>query len=102
MHIIKQIKVDRDAVDAAMIDAIKLAYSTEAATEHLRIQEAAEEAQAARNAPKDVPGLGRLVAVMPERDYFRLIHKYGHEEVHSKGFLRDFQRLNPEMAASKL
>jgi len=85
-----------------MVDAVKLAYSTERATEHLRIQEAAEEAAEARKYPGEHPVLGKLVAVMPTRDYFRLEHKYGLKEIQSREFLHDFQKRAPEMAVSKI
>lgn len=85
-----------------MVDAVKMAYSTERATEHLRIQEAAEEAEEARNMPHTHPTLGKLVAVMPERDYFRLVHKYGLHEVQSREFLHDFQKRAPQMAVAKV
>ncbi len=51
---------------------------------------------------KEVKGLGKHVAAMPARDYFRLVQKYGTEEVHSDSFVSYFQRKMPEMASNKL
>lgn len=102
MHIIKQYKVDRNAVEKAKLDYIKAGYGTEIATEHLRVDEAAAEASEARQMPKTVPGLGKLVAVMPQRDYFRILKKYGQDEVTSKEFLRYFQKHFPELTVSKV
>jgi hypothetical protein len=39
---------------------------------------------------------------MPEREFFRLIKKYGHAEVHSKDFLRYFQKKFPQLSPNKL
>lgn len=102
MHVIKRLDPTRDELDAAKMKMIKTAYEVEGATEHLRIEEAAEEAAAARAAPRTIPGLGRLVAVMPDRDYFRLGEKYDKEEIHSKEFLRWFQKKMPEMKAGNI
>ena len=49
-----------------------------------------------------VAGLGRNVGVMPDWEYFRLLQKYGHKEVHSREFLKHFQKTNPDLAVHKL
>jgi hypothetical protein len=51
---------------------------------------------------RDVPGLGKFVATMPEWEFFRLREKYGNEEVHSDEFIRDFQKRNPHLSGVKL
>lgn len=51
---------------------------------------------------KTHPIFGKCVATMNQRDFFRLVGKYGHEEVHSKEFLKYFNKkhkdLSPNMA----
>lgn len=51
---------------------------------------------------KPIAGLGRCVAAMPDWDYFRVREKYGREEVHSREFLKYFQKKFPTMAPHKL
>lgn len=42
----------------------------------------------------------RHVAELPATDYFNLVRKYGHEEVHSKNFLKYLQKHYPHLATS--
>jgi hypothetical protein len=49
-----------------------------------------------------VAGLGRNVGVMPDWEFFRLVQKYGHKEVHSREFLKHFQKNNPDLVVHKL
>ena len=91
--------------EAALTDAMIKEFSSgrafmEARQNH-REQAAAENAQSYKG-HKTVPGLGRHVAEIPTHEYLILIEKYGYETVHSKDFLRSFQRLEPTMASNKL
>jgi beta-phosphoglucomutase-like phosphatase (HAD superfamily) len=47
---------------------------------------------------KTIPGLGKCVAVMPAREFFRLQAKYGAATVHSKEFIQYFNQKFPEMS----
>lgn len=69
--------------------------------ENRREIKAAAEAKAMKGS-RDVPGLGKFVATMPEWEFFRLREKYGNEEVHSDEFIRDFQKRNPHLSGVKL
>ena len=80
---------------------IKLGFHAEKVTEGVRTRKAAEYAKEFKGS-KDVPGLGRHVAAIPEREYYRLVQKYGHAEVHSDGFLKDFQKRFPHLATNKI
>jgi hypothetical protein len=60
-----------------------------------------QSAQEMRGAGK-VAGLGRNVGVMPDWEFFRLVQKYGHKEVHSREFLKHFQKNNPDLVVHKL
>jgi len=48
------------------------------------------------------PVLGRCVATIPHREYFRLIKKYGQETVHSTEFLKYFQKNFSDLTPNKL
>jgi hypothetical protein len=39
---------------------------------------------------------------MPAREFFRLTSKYGHEEVHSKEFLKDYNKRFPELSPNEI
>lgn len=69
--------------------------------QQIRERAAAMEAQSYKGC-KATPGFGTHVAEIPEHECHLLIQKYGYEEVHSKGFLRDYQRLEPSMASNKI
>lgn len=88
-------------IEAALIKEIKTGFQLEKETERFRVQAAAQEA-ATFKGHKTVPGLGRMVANIPAREYFRLIKKYGRKEVHSDGFMRYFQKKFPELSPSKI
>lgn len=78
---------------------IRTGFQLERATEEHRRDAAKFEAEALRNKKSDV--LGRCVGVIPQRDFFRLTQKYGHDEVHSKEFMRYFNKKFPELSPNK-
>ena len=53
------------------------------------------------NYTKTVKGLGKCVAVIPEDEFFRLQRKYGHQEVHSREFLRYFNKKFPHLSPNR-
>lgn len=58
-------------------------------------------AQLAREAQANSP-MGRIAAIIPQEEYFQIGFKYGMECWDDRGFVRDFQRLEPSMAVSKV
>lgn len=50
---------------------------------------------------RTIKGLGRCVLNLPPDAYFRALRKYGHDEVHSKGFIRYFNKKHPELCPNK-
>ena len=58
--------------------------------------------EAHSNVGKTHPVLGKCIATIPAREYFRLVQQYGTEEVHSKEFLKFFQKEMPELAPNKV
>lgn len=66
-----------------------------------RERASAREAFEARG-QKSIPGLGKMVASIPSHEYFLIREKYGNECWDDRGFIRDFQKLEPSMAANKI
>jgi hypothetical protein len=88
------------AVRDALIKEIRTGF------ELVKAQEQAEEIKAAHQAKemkghRTIPGLGKCVAMIPPDDYFRMIKKYGRHEVHSKEFLRFFNKHYPHLSPNK-
>ena len=80
---------------------IKTGFARERALAKKRDELAAREAQLHKG-KRSAEALGRMVATFHKRDYFRLLKKYGHEEVGSDEFLKYFQKKHPHLAPNKL
>jgi hypothetical protein len=65
---------------------------------------AAEAAKMFRGKPKKnaISKIMRHVAEIPQEDWLRLIAKYGYEEVHSRSFMRYFQKHYPHMSTASV
>ena len=87
-------------IDRAFLKEIHSGFKLERETEKGRIDAVAKETQQFKG--KAHPTLGRPVASMPARDFFRLTQKYGHKEVHSKEFIKHFQKKMPELAPNAI
>lgn len=87
-------------INRALIREIQTGFQLERETEKAREAKAQAEAEALRN-HRTIKGLGKCVAVIPERDYFRLIKKYSHAEVHSKEFLRYYNKAFPHLSPNR-
>ena len=87
-------------LDAAFMNEIKSGFKLEKETEHERVKIAQKEAHQMKG--KCHPTLGRPIATMPAREFFRLTNKYGHKEVHSKEFLKYFQKNFSELSPNKI
>ena len=87
-------------IDQAFLNEIKSGFQLEKETEHLRVAQAKK--QAAEERGKTHPVLGKCVATMPAREFFRLTKKYGHEEVHSKEFLQYYNKKFSELSPNKI
>jgi len=87
-------------LDKAFINEIKSGFELEKQTEHLRVQQARKEAYQEKG--KTHPILGKCVATMPAREFFRLTGKYGHDEVHSKGFLKYYNKKFSDLSPNKI
>lgn len=86
-------------INTDMQDYLKDYLVDEQATESKRVDVARKEAQT--NVGKTHPVLGKCIATIPARDYFRLVQAYGTEEVHSKEFLKYFNKEYPDLSPNK-
>ena len=88
-------------INRALEREIRTGMQLKIETERARELQAAAQAKEARDAGGNGL-LGKLVAVIPEWEHFRLVQKYGHQEVHSKEFLRYIQKKMPELAVGRV
>lgn len=51
---------------------------------------------------KSITGLGKMIASIPSHEYFLIREKYGNDCWNDRGFVRDFQKMEPTMAANKI
>ena len=86
-------------IDRAFMREITNGFKLEKQTEKQRVAGAAKEAQALKGTTH--PVLGKPVASIPPREYFRLVKKYGQKTVHSKEFLRYYNKKFPELSPNK-
>ena len=87
-------------IDQAFMNEIKSGFKLERETEHERVAAAAKQAKHLKGTKH--PVLGRPVATMPAREFFRLTNKYGHDQVHSKEFVKYYQKNFSELSPNKL
>jgi|TARA_A100001515_G_C4562630_1_gene207095 hypothetical protein len=87
-------------IDRAFMKEIKTGFKLERDTEHKRVEQARKEAQELKG--KTHPTLGKPVATIPAREFFRLTKKYGHQTVHSKEFLKYYNKKFPELSPNKI
>ncbi len=87
-------------IDRAFMQEIKNGFKLERETEKQRVAVAAKEAQELKGTTH--PVLGKPVATIPAREFFRLTKKYGHETVHSKEFLKYYNKKFPELSPNKI
>jgi len=87
-------------IDRALMQEIKNGFALEKKTEAQRVKAIAADVSKMKGATH--ASLGKKVASMPSREFFRLTSKYGHDEVHSKEFLQDYNKRFPHMCANKI
>ena len=87
-------------IDRAFMKEIKTGFNLEKQTEKKRVAQATKEAKELKG--KTHPTLGKPVATIPVREFFRLTKKYGHETVHSKEFLKYYNKKFPELSPNKI
>ncbi len=101
MEIITKLPTYSDGeINRAFMREIKNGFKLERETEDAR--EAAVAKEAKGNVGVEHPVLGRPIASFDSRTFFRLIQKYGHEEVHSTEFLKDYQKRFPHLSPNAI
>jgi len=90
-----------DACTDALLRELRWGREVKQTFQQVREQAAATEATAGKG-HKSIPGLGKLAAVIPAHEFFLMREKFGAECWDDRGFLRDFQRLEPSMAVHKV
>jgi hypothetical protein len=88
-------------IDRALMREIRTGLELDKQREKHREELAARRARKMAGA-RDTEALGRNVATIPAREYYRLVHKYGREEVHSDQFLQYWQKRFPHLSPNKL
>ncbi len=87
-------------IDRAFMKEIMHGFEIEKRTEEQRVNQARKEAK--QEEGKTHPVLGKCVATMPAREYFRLTKKYGNNTVHSKEFLKYFNKKFSDLSPNKV
>ena len=90
---------DEGVTNKAKAEYINKAIAIEAATQKSRENIARKEARS--NIGKTHPTLGKCVANIPAREYFRLVNKYGKDTVLSKEFLQYFNKKHSDLSPNK-
>jgi len=93
-------EISQEAIDKAFVEEIKRNFQVERNTESKRRNIARKEASLEKG--KTHPVLGKCVATIPARDYFRMIKKYGTGHVHSKEFLRYYNKTYGDLSPNKI
>lgn len=86
-------------INNAFYKEVVTGFKFERETEKGRVAQAAKEAKT--NVGKTHPVLGKCVANIPAREYFRLVNKYGEEEVLSPEFLKNYNKRFPHLSPNK-
>ena len=89
-------------INRAFMREIKNGFELEKAQAEERNRTAAQEAAEFRKHNRTVPGLGKIVACIDQRDFLRAVAKYGIDEVQSKGFVRSIHKYNPELTVNRV
>lgn len=87
-------------INRALIKEIRTGFELIKQNEKRDELVAAANARAHKAAGK-IKGL-RHIAEIPTDEYFRLVKKYGHAEVHSRGFMKFFQKKFDHLCPEKL
>ena len=95
----KKNKIDEKQHCEALSNVINNAVLQEKMTEGQRTDIARKEAKELKG--KTHPTLGKCVATIPAREYFRLVANYGKDVVLSKEFLQYFNKKHSDLSPNK-
>ena len=88
-------------MDAALVRELCSGRQLMETRQQFRERGAAQEAKELLG-HKTIGALGKAVAVVPQHEWFLMREKYGEDCWHDRGFIRDFQRLEPSMAVHNI
>ena len=89
-------------VNRALMREITTGIALKEAWENERETFCAQEVQRIKDTQKaHIKGM-RCVAVTPAWEWFNMRKKYGHEAMHDKGFIKDYQKRFPNLTPNKL
>lgn len=94
------LKPSKEAQEAEVCRAM-LDYETARRVAKEREREQAAAQEALRTGKRTAGALGKCVATIPAVEFFDLCQKYGYEEVHSKGFLKYFNKEYPHLSPNR-
>jgi hypothetical protein len=87
--------IDDAALTNALITELRTGRKLMEARQQFRERDARREAQELRGKNHGV--LGKALAVVPQHEFFLMREKYGAECWHDREFIRDFQKLEPDL-----
>ena len=103
MEIITKIPRYTDGeVDRALMREIKTGIALKRAWEGEREKICAQEAEKIKDHQKFGFKNMRCVAVTPAWEWFNMRRKFGHQAMHDKGFIKDYQKRFPHLAPNKI
>jgi hypothetical protein len=99
-----QVLVSNQPSETAIRDA--LIHEIKTGLHQIKVNEKIEERRAAAQAAAlkqvtPMKDLGKCVAVVPQDEYFRLLKKYGREELNSPEFWRFYNKAFPHLSPNK-
>lgn len=92
--------ISDESMYAALMREIRAGRRLMEYRQQARERACAQEAQAMRG-HKSIPGLGKCLLNIPAHEFFLIREKYGDDAFSDRGFIRDFQRLEPHLAVHK-
>ncbi len=93
--------ISEEECTAALLQELRWGRQVKQSMEQIRETDAAIDAAKAKG-HKSIPGLGKLAVVVPAYEWFTIRAKYGGECWQDRQFIKDFQRLEPNMAVHKV
>jgi hypothetical protein len=93
--------ISEEAMNAALVRELCSGRALMETRQKFREHGAAVEAKELRQ-HRTHAVLGKAVAVVPQHEFFLMREKYGEDCWGDKGFVRDFQKLEPTMAVHKI
>jgi hypothetical protein len=89
-------------IDRALIREITTGIKLKQAWEGEREKICAQHAEKIKDNQKFGFKNLRCLAVTPGFEWFNMRRKYGHEAMHDKGFIKDYQKRFPHLAPNKI